>query len=785
MAQQPRVLLNVLSLEDRTNPSSTSDYFDGRVLAILTPGLESAALAQINATGLTTSSQSLGFGVYKVTLKAGVSVPQAIGAFSGTGGVSYVGPDFRVAIEQSPNDPKYLDGTKWSLHNTGQFGATPGIDINAPEGWDVGTGTGDHVVAVIDTGIDYTHPDLAANIWTDPTDGTHGHDFVNNDNDPMDDEGHGTNVAGIIGGVGNNGVGTVGVAWTTKLMAVKVLGADGSGSESDIIAGMKYAIDHGAKILNTSLGGYTYDPAGELAVKGIHDAGAILVASAGNKTNDNDVTHHYPSDYKFDNVVSVAAVDWTGKLSFFSNYGLTSVNLGAPGGAAGQYNDPLDGIYSTAPGGGYGTESGTSQAAPHVAGALAAFWDANPDLSYKEVLQHLYDTVRHLPALQGKTVTGGMLDFGALMESGSRTYYATGADAGGGPHVKVYSGRGRLVAQFFAYDPAFTGGVRVATGDVNGDGVTDIITVAGSGAGPHVKVFDGRTFKEIASFYAFEPNFLGGLYVAAGDVNGDGRADIIVGADRGGGPRVSVFSLPVGGTGFVRVADFFAYDPGFTGGVRVAAGAFTPGSSRADVVTVPGFGGGPHVKVFRSADLLAGRSVAALETMAGDPNDRNGLFVAAGDFNNDKVADVVVGSGAGTPVVRILDGRNLSALKTLYSPSVGELPGLVNPASPTQVGSTTVPSFPSGLIPPGGAPSQLAYTSGQGKPGQASGYLYGVRVAVQDVNGDKRPDLILAGGPDTSPKVSLLDGVTYAELSNFNAYDPGFFGGVFVGGVGV
>jgi hypothetical protein len=336
-----------------------------------------------------------------------------------------------------------------------------------------------------------------------------------------------------------------------------------------------------------------------------------------------------------------------------------------------------------------------------------------------------------------------------------------------------------------AYSSSFTGGVRVATADVNGDGYTDVITVPGTGGGPHVKVFDGRTFKEIYSFYAFEPTFFGGLFVAAGDVNGDGRADIIVSADRGGGPRVSVFSTSAGAATPVRIADFFAYDPTFTGGVRVAAGSFTAGSKRADVVTAPGFGGGPHVKVFRSADLLAGKTTAALQTMSGDVNDRNGLFVTAADFNNDGVADIVTGTGAGLPVVRLHDGRTMAMLQTMVPTTGGEIPGLVNPASATLVGTTNQLNLSNGLIPPGVSPGQLAYDGSQVKPAALSGYMYGVRVAAQDLTGDKRPDLILAGGPNTSPTVSLVNGVTFAEFRNYAPYDASFYGGVYVGGAGV
>ena len=347
----------------------------------------------------------------------------------------------------------------------------------------------------------------------------------------------------------------------------------------------------------------------------------------------------------------------------------------------------------------------------------------------------------------------------------------------------------------------------MAVGDVNGDKYDDIITVAGPGGGPHVKVFDGKTFNEIASFMAFEPTFTGGLNVAAGDVTGDGRRDIIIGADAGGGPRVSVFSLVKGVASFARASDFFAYDPAFRGGVRVAAGTFTAGATAADVLTGAGYGGGPDVRVFRGTDLTAGFDQPFLSTFAGDPASRAGVFVAAGDFNADGVADIVAGAGAGTATVRILDGQTLATLQTLNPPaSVGELPGLVNPSTATATAGTSLllpgvsggltttavtvgtsaitPGLSNGLVPAAAVPPQLVATDPASKPVEQTGYIYGARVAVADANGDGRPDLIIGSGPNDRPLVTIENGVTFAEIRRFNAYSTAFFGGVYVAGPG-
>jgi hypothetical protein len=196
----------------------------------------------------------------------------------------------------------------------------------------------------------------------------------------------------------------------------------------------------------------------------------------------------------------------------------------------------------------------------------------------------------------------------------------TGAGPGGGPHVRAFHGRdGALLTDFFAYTPAFAGGVGVALGDVSGDGVPDIITGAGPGAVPHVRVFDGVTLTEIRSFAAYDPGFTGGVAVAAGDVNGDGVADIVTGAGPGGGPHVRVFD----GTTLAVLHSFFAYDAGFTGGVTVAA-ADLSGDGRAEVVTGAGPGGGPHVKVFDGVTLAELQSFLAYA-----PGFAGGTFVGA------------------------------------------------------------------------------------------------------------------------------------------------------------
>lgn len=301
--------------------------------------------------------------------------------------------------------------------------------------------------------------------------------------------------------------------------------------------------------------------------------------------------------------------------------------------------------------------------------------------------------------------------------------YVVGAGVGGGPQVIAYDAvTGTIKYNFFAYDLGFRGGVRVASGDVTGDGYDDIVTSAGTGGGPHVKVFDGVTGQLVRSFMAYETTFTGGVYLAVGDINADGRAEIITGTGVGGGPVVKVWD---GGSGqMLRV--FAAYDPTFRGGVTVAAGDVT-GDGRADIVTGTGPGGGPHVKVFDGTTLALYR-----QFMAFDPAFRGGVTVAAGDVNGDGRADLVTGAGPGSgPGVRVWDGNSLAVVADFFA---------------------FTPSF--------------------------SG---GVRVATADLDGNGRADLLVGCGTGMGAQIRAFQGQTLAALRTVSVFDPSFQGGVYVG----
>jgi subtilisin family serine protease len=281
-----------------------------------------------------------GIGVHHVKLPADMTVEEALDLYRHDTDVEYAEPNYYRHITATPNDTDY-QSFLWGMTNTGQtvcppegtvcppypacVSGTPGASINAPSAWDVETDCTSVTVAIIDTGVDYNHPDLAANIASG------GYDFVDNDNAPMDPNGHGTHVAGTIGAVGNNSQGVTGVCWTAQLLPLRAFDASGSGTASDIILAMEYAQNHGAKVINASYGGSQFSQAEYNEISNLNTGEVLLVAAAGNGPTNNDSTPSYPASYNLDNIIAVAATDQNDNLACFSNYGQTSVDVAAPG----------------------------------------------------------------------------------------------------------------------------------------------------------------------------------------------------------------------------------------------------------------------------------------------------------------------------------------------------------------------------------------------------------------------------------------------------------------------
>ena len=384
------------------------------VLVTLSEGEDpSAFLAKMGTQATTMERVTPDVPLYRVHLTA-VSLealPNALDTAADQPGALAVEPDYVRQAILVPNDPKYLDGTLWGLNQTSD------ADIDAPEGWNVRSSAGAVIVAVIDTGIKTTHQDLAANMWRNSAeiagnkidddangfvDDIFGCDAYNNDGDPTDDQGHGSHCAGTIGGTGNNGIGVTGVAWGVKLMGCKFLSATGSGADSDAVRCIDYARSKGAKVLSNSWGGGGAGVSLQAAIERTRTAGLIFVAAAGNDGINTDISPSYPASLATDNIVSVAATTRTDTLASFSNYGSVTTDLGAPG----------DGIYSTVSTSdtAYATYSGTSMATPHVAGVLALLMAQFPTESYSSIITRLMNGTDKVPALAGKTKSGGRLN---------------------------------------------------------------------------------------------------------------------------------------------------------------------------------------------------------------------------------------------------------------------------------------------------------------------------------------------------------------------------------------
>ncbi|KPZ53638.1 S8 family serine peptidase [Pseudoalteromonas sp. P1-25] len=380
--------------------------------------LVKAKISDVNADEIDDNYKSLLSGRLAKFKISGMSTKEAIARLKSHQAIEYVEPDYQVSIAGTPDDPRFDE--LWGLNNEGQTGGTADADIDAVEAWDISTGSRDVVVGVIDTGIDYSHSDLASNMWVNsseiPGDGidndgngfvddVHGINAITNTGDPMDDEGHGTHVSGTIGASGNNATGVVGVNHEVSLVGCKFLDAAGNGSTSDAIKCIDYMVGLknagvNLRVLNNSWGGGGYSQALADAIASSEAADLLFVAAAGNDTIDNDVNPHYPSNYENASVLSVASTDQTDNISWFSHYGLTSVDMGAPGSA----------ILSTTPGESYASYSGTSMATPHVAGAAALVLSINPELNTQELKELLMSSGDANAALQGVTVAGTRLN---------------------------------------------------------------------------------------------------------------------------------------------------------------------------------------------------------------------------------------------------------------------------------------------------------------------------------------------------------------------------------------
>lgn len=418
------------------------DFIPGQLLIKLKDSAKAqknSLSTQMKATTLK-SYPKLGFELWEVEQANGKQTTlELIEQFKNHPNVEFVEPNYIVKADDGvePNDPNFAQ--LWGLHNIGQNNGTKDADIDAPEAYCIPISTVDIVVGIIDTGIDYTHEDLAENIWQnlgedadgdgkvliksgdtwifDPDDENGidddgngyvddfvGWDFAYDDNDPMDLDSHGTHCAGTVGAVMNNNVGITGVAPNVKLAALKFLKDGDPSSISDAIDALYYAITMDIPISNNSWGGGGFSEAMYEALQNAEANNHLFIASAGNNKRNNDAILKYPASYDNDNIIAVAGTnrfDDLYDIGFHgTNYGATSVDIGAPG----------QEIYSCMPGNNYDFKSGTSMAAPHISGVCAFVWGANPANNYSNIKNALMNSVDHLPALNGKCVSNGRVN---------------------------------------------------------------------------------------------------------------------------------------------------------------------------------------------------------------------------------------------------------------------------------------------------------------------------------------------------------------------------------------
>jgi subtilisin family serine protease len=429
-------------------------FVPGELLVRLKPGVGVAAMAQVVPGATVERTFEIVPDLHLIRLPAGVDVRGAIRLYTQRPEVLYAEPNFLYHTMQqaqlTPDDTSYSQ--LWALNNTGQTGGTPDADIDAPEAWDLSTGSNAVVVFVVDTGADYNHPDLIDNRWVNPgeipgngldddnngyVDDIYGIDTAYNDSDPMDGDGHGTHVSGTIGARGNNNLGVVGVNWQVTIGQCKFLNDAGSGTTADAIECLQYIrnlkVNQGVPVIatNNSWGGGGYSQALYDAIQEHMNQGILFIAAAGNAGANNDVSPHYPSNYYLPNIIAVAATDHNDALATFtfgaSNYGLRTVHVGAPGKS----------ILSTTPNNTYSTFSGTSMATPHVTGLAALLKAHNPSRDWIAIRNLIFAGGDFKSSLDNKTVLERRINaYGSLSCSNTpvfgvlRPFTAIG---GGGP----------------------------------------------------------------------------------------------------------------------------------------------------------------------------------------------------------------------------------------------------------------------------------------------------------------------------------------------------------------
>lgn len=642
-------------------------------------------------------------------------------------------PFLEVKAGITPNDPYYL--RQWYL---------PKVEVDSA--WTKIRETPDIIIAVIDSGVDINNPDLKNNIWINSKeipgngqdddrngfiDDVNGWDFVTDTADPkpkFDNEwteagiSHGTMVAGIIGAEGNNNKGVTGVTWKSNIMPLRVLNDKGEGKISSVVRAIDYAVANRADIINLSFVTYSYSDSLYNAITRAYKAGVIVVAAAGNdqingEGRNTSKSPIYPACMDGPNgenmVIGVAATDALDQKTPFSGYGFKCIDLTAPG--ISFFNTITYGGNSQAENPNYdGYWSGTSMATPIVSGVMALVAQVNPDLSRSEIINLVLGSANNISQLNPNylgqlgygrvnadravnlardrmynhitrilvspysggnkiiiTSTSGLvinefvvtdLKNGFNVASGDvngdgETEIILAAEKGDDPIVRVYDKGGKMLKQFFAYSKGFKGGVRIAVGDFDGNGTADIITAPGVGGGPHVRVFNGEG-RIMRQFFADDQKSRGGLSVAIGDVDNNGQNELIIGAGLNRQPLVKIYNNQAKLQGV-----FLAFPKNYLGGVNVAtAGLYgRKDYHKQSIVVAPAGNFKPLVKVYNNFGVLK------KEFLAYGENWQGGVNIAAGDISNDGLGEIITGAKNGaTPHVRVFS-NNGNLIDSFYA----------------------------------------------------------------------------------------------------------------------
>ncbi|MFL6278892.1 MAG: FG-GAP-like repeat-containing protein, partial [Vicinamibacterales bacterium] len=644
----------------------------GEVLVRIQAGASGAAISNIEQLADADDGQRIanlksGAAIWRLRSRS-KNVEALVTALAKNPHVEYAEPNYVVRLATTPNDPAF--GQLWGLKNTGQvisgsvgFG---GSDIDAEPAWSITTGSASIVVGVVDTGVDYTHPDLAANMWSNPGGkgnvacgaGTHGFNAITKTCDPMDDHDHGTHCAGTIGAVGNNNVGVTGVNWTTSIMALKFIAADGYGTTADAIAAIDFAVQAkidgvNVRVLSNSWGNISFSKALLDVINKANENDILFVAAAGNDGSNNDFTARYPSNFATANMIAVAATENRDGLAYFSNYGATTVHLGAPGVS----------VLSTTPGNTYSFFSGTSMATPHVAGVAALILAKTPGLTTAEVKQTILESTDPIPSLAGRTITGGRLNAAravgatvppeftlalspasrSIVRGSSTTYTVTVTPSNGFAGSVALSVSNLPSGATGSFSPASTSTTSTLTVTTSNSTPINPYTLTVTGVSGSLT----RTTFGLLQILATQPPAAcpqfstGTLYsastptaVATGDFNRDGRADVavtyvnsnVVAVRMGNGSGALLSSVPYG-VGTAPIA--------------VAAGDVN-GDGRADLAVANS--GSNDVSV-----LLASGDGTFASSVAYDAG-TSPFAVAIADFNNDGKSDLVVANNSGSDV---------------------------------------------------------------------------------------------------------------------------------------